>query len=554
MSLGSGFRAGLKRVRQFLQAKNGNVAMIFGITLIPIAIAAGTGVDFSRALIVRARMAEALDAAGLAVGAAQNLTASARAALAQSYFDANYTADASFGTPTPVQVVTGTQDVSVSASVAMPTVLMSVVGIKTMDVGYTSQVVWGQTKLWVGLVLDNTGSMSETDSTGTSKIDALKTASHQLLTLLQNASANPGDVKVSIVPFSKDVNYGTSAVGASWIDWSDWQAPPAGSPPGSDVGPGSSCPYSSWSDGFSCTTGPANGSRSTSSIPSSGSYSGYICPSRDSGRADAGRSGHYYNGCYDSVSSSTTTIKTCVTPYHSYETCTTTTQAGAYSGSTATSCSYDKSTGTQTCVTKTGAPYTHNWIANDKSSWDGCFMDRTQDYDIQNTVASGGDTLFPAENASSCPPGTITPLGYDWTALSNQVDAMSPNGNTNQTIGFAWGWQSLTDGNPMNAGTLPDQTQRVIILLSDGVNTQNRWTQSSSSIDAREKAACDNAKAEGVLIYTVFVDLNGTSGSSAALEYCASDSSKYFDLTSSGQIVAAFNTIGQQITNLRVAR
>ncbi|MBU6444960.1 MAG: pilus assembly protein TadG, partial [Alphaproteobacteria bacterium] len=61
-------------------------------------------------------------------------------------------------------------------------------------------------QLWVALVLDNTGSMSETDNTGTSKIDALKTVSHQLLTMLQNASANPGDVKVSIVPFNRDVN------------------------------------------------------------------------------------------------------------------------------------------------------------------------------------------------------------------------------------------------------------------------------------------------------------------------------------------------------------
>ena len=131
---------------------------------------------------------------------------------------------------------------------------------------------------------------------------------------------------------------------------------------------------------------------------------------------------------------------------------------------------------------------------------------------------------------------------------------MDAGGNTNQTIGFVWGWQTLTDGDPMNPGALPDETQRVIILLSDGLNTQNRWTSSQSSIDAREKAACDNAKAEGITIYTVYVDLNGTTGSSSALEYCASDSSKYFDLTSADQIATAFKTIGTQITNLRVAR
>jgi hypothetical protein len=65
---------------------------------------------------------------------------------------------------------------------------------------------------------------------------------------------------------------------------------------------------------------------------------------------------------------------------------------------------------------------------------------------------------------------------------------------------------------------------------------------------------CSNAKAAGITIYAVFVDLNGTQGNSTVLQNCATDSSKYFDLTSAGAIVTAFNQIGQQITNLRVAQ
>jgi hypothetical protein len=65
---------------------------------------------------------------------------------------------------------------------------------------------------------------------------------------------------------------------------------------------------------------------------------------------------------------------------------------------------------------------------------------------------------------------------------------------------------------------------------------------------------CSNAKAAGITIYTVFVDLNGTLGNSTVLQNCASDSSKYFDLTTTGAIITAFNQIGQQITNLRVAQ
>jgi hypothetical protein len=76
----------------------------------------------------------------------------------------------------------------------------------------------------------------------------------------------------------------------------------------------------------------------------------------------------------------------------------------------------------------------------------------------------------------------------------------------------------------------------------------------SSSIDTREAAACTNAKAAGIVIYTIFVDLNGTQGSSTALQNCATDSSKYYDLTTSGAIITTFNTIAQQITAVRVSR
>ena len=66
--------------------------------------------------------------------------------------------------------------------------------------------------------------------------------------------------------------------------------------------------------------------------------------------------------------------------------------------------------------------------------------------------------------------------------------------------------------------------------------------------------ACTNAKAAGITIYTIFVDLGGTQGNSAVLQSCATDTSKYFDLTTSGAIITTFNSIAQQITNLRVSQ
>ncbi len=56
------------------------------------------------------------------------------------------------------------------------------------------------------------------------KITALKSATHSLLTQLQNAASTNGDVYVSIIPFSKDVNVGSANYNGNWIDWDDWEA------------------------------------------------------------------------------------------------------------------------------------------------------------------------------------------------------------------------------------------------------------------------------------------------------------------------------------------
>ena len=42
--------------------------------------------------------------------------------------------------------------------------------------------------------------------------------------MLKSAATTNGDVYVSIIPFSKDVNVGASNYNASWIDWTAWDA------------------------------------------------------------------------------------------------------------------------------------------------------------------------------------------------------------------------------------------------------------------------------------------------------------------------------------------
>jgi len=93
----------------------------------------------------------------------------------------------------------------------------------------------------------------------------------------------------------------------------------------------------------------------------------------------------------------------------------------------------------------------------------------------------------------------------------------------------------------------------VIILLTDGLNTQDRWYTDQASIDARQQITCSNIKAAGITMYTVQVN-TGNDPTSTLLQNCATDPSKFFLLTSASEIITTFSTIGTNISKLRIAR
>lgn len=598
--------------------------MLFALSLVPILVAVGAGVDFSRGVMVHQRMMQALDAAALAVGNATSKPSACAAnggsnaanacyelrQLAQRYFDQNYdtAGNAAYGTPDPVRISIEGQAVTLSSSLPLQLTLLGIrpINVAKPTVTASSTVVWGQTKLWVALVLDNSGSMDQGDRTG-SKMSALKDAinndEYGLLKTLQAAAASDGDVKVGIAPFTRSVNMGYSAFrNSNLIDWGEWEAPPANARTvSSSVGPGSPCPWSNDSHGFRCTNGSANSASSTNTVPGSG----LLCPGIDNGSVNSHHRARYYNGCFDSTVSSTsskTGSSTASVVCNNATSCTVNNYCSGYprsdtstSGNVSTvttttcACPVTGSNNRRTC-TRTATPvttttlYSHAWKPNSRNTWSGCVMDRqrrnvqtqvtggtgwrtpsAQDYDASNiqpgNSSAGEDSQFPAENPAACLSATVQGLTTNWSTLKSQIQNMDANGATNQGIGVAHGFQMLTTGAPYGTGTLPDGVTKVMILFSDGLNTQNRWWGNGSSegttetgyIDARMNATCTAAKNAGIVIYAIYVHI-GTNGSSAALENCASGSDKYYDLTSGAQIKDAFKDIAQKITNLRVSR
>jgi Flp pilus assembly protein TadG len=219
------------------------------------------------------------------------------------------------------------------------------------------------------------------------------------------------------------------------------------------------------------------------------------------------------------------------------------------------------------------------WRSTNSGSWTGCIADRDRkdsdndsiNHDVKDTEpTSDGDTKFPRASANSnrCPAATILPLtdvynsdGYD--ALTNKINAMQAVGNTNVTVGAVWGWHLLDDKAPFSEGK-PYQTenlQKYLILMTDGENTENRFLGNQSSIDNRTEAVCANIKAlpqntandpptPAITVWSIRV----MDGNEALLKNCATDASKYINVTDPNQLYSVFSAIGSEIANLHLSK
>ena len=408
---------------------------MLALSALPLMGSVGVAVDFTRANAARTAFQTSLDSTALMLSkTAATQTSGELQAAATAYFGALFTRPEAKNVAVQASyTATGGSKVTLTGSATIDTNFLSMLGFSQLPINATAVSTWGNTRLRVSLVLDNTGSMSSSN-----KMTALKSASNNLLTQLKDAAVDPTDVYVSIIPFNKDVNIGSSNYNKSWLRWDLWEE--------------------------------VNGKCSKSS---------YI------------------------------------------------TQSDCES-------------------------HRKSWTPDNHNTWNGCLTDRDQNFDTTNTTPGAGSTLYPAEQYDSCPVALMG-LSNNWSTLKAKIDSMQTVGNTNQAIGLQMGWQSLT-ATPFTIPPMDPNYQytQVIILLTDGQNTENRWYSNSSSIDSRQQKTCDNIKAAGITLYTVQVN-TGSDPTSTMLKNCASDTSKYFLLTSATQIVTTFNQIGTALSNLRLA-
>jgi Flp pilus assembly protein TadG len=548
ISVWSKFRNALRAYRS---AHEGNVAITFALATLPIIATVGFAVDYSHANSVKVAMQSALDSTALMLSkeAATDTTTQLQQN-AVKYFTALFTRpEATNVSITANYTSTGGTSLVVNGSAVVPTALLGIIGYSNITVSGSSTAKWGSNMLRVALVLDNTGSMADDG-----KMTALISATKSLLTQLQSAATNNGDVYVSIVPFVKDVNLDPSNYNSNYIYWGTTAQDPSLSDNNSwDANNGScSSPYSSSQTRSSCLS------------HASCSISGYNSQNSCTGAGTCSISGY-------SSSNSCTNAAACSNPAETTSNNCTSKKACSNSSYTSSSqCTnhgYTWGYGTWSKGVWTAGVWTAaTWTPDNHNTWNGCVMDRgnstspdtTNNYDTNAASPSSSplvtSSLYPAEQYSSCPQAVMG-LNYNWSGMTSLVNNMSPNGNTNQAIGLQLGWMSLVGGGPFTVPAMQSgyTYSQVIILLTDGLNTQDRWYTSQNSIDARQTLTCNNIKAAGITLYTIQVNTGGDPTSSL-LQSCASTSDKFYLLTSASQIITAFTAIGSNLTQLRVAK
>jgi Flp pilus assembly protein TadG len=139
---------------RFAGANEGNIAVIFGIAILPILGFVGAAIDYSRANMAHSSMQAAMDSTALMLSKdlTQGLiTPSQISTKAQAYFSALYTNKQARSVSISATYTPGTsstnETIQVNGSGSITTDFMRMVGFPNMNFNSTSTTTWGTSKL-----------------------------------------------------------------------------------------------------------------------------------------------------------------------------------------------------------------------------------------------------------------------------------------------------------------------------------------------------------------------------------------------------------------------
>jgi len=495
------------------------VFALFGLSVIPLAVAMGMGIDAARAYAVKLRLGSALDAAALAVGSTDPsaFTTAQLETRMKNYFNANYQAS-SIGapaTPTMAYSPTSTQVINFTAQATVPTTFMRLVGINSLTVQVSNQVTRGISGLEVALVLDNTGSMLCGDG-GTSSCNTGVPPSH-ITSLIADAkdivdtlfanSSDPSKLKIALVPYVTTVN-----------------------------------------------VGPA--------FAHSGILNTYVPTPYKDIHGVAIKDFNNNPITYDSAQTENTPEwRGCVIEPTTIN---------------------EDSTGNGPDITEPAGGWTTPWTAfywkpNTNASGTNDWNLTTKKIQYLHTDGNVGGAWSNSRGPNNGCPTPIVRLTNNQTTLDNAVAGLKSwaAGGTQIHIGMIWGWRVLSpnapfaDGQPYGTpgwvkavvletdgqNELPDSHHLTgLSFLADGKFGSTVQSTALSHLNSRLATVCANMKAAGIVIYTVGLGAGATGSTAPTLQACATDSSKFFPAPDAASLSTAFKAIATSLNNLYLSK
>lgn len=206
--------------KRFLHDESGSTFALVGLSIVLLMGSVGAGIDMGRAQMVQTKLSQSLESAGLAAGA--TVTTQNSTAVANTYFLTNFN-----GSPNatknymgvtlhPISVQSNADNtvLTLSISADVPTTFMQMAGITKIPVKAEAEITRANKGMELVLVMDNTGSMTQTAGGGVSKLQASKNAAINLVNILYGNKTTVDNLWIGLVPFAQAVNIGSAR--SSW--------------------------------------------------------------------------------------------------------------------------------------------------------------------------------------------------------------------------------------------------------------------------------------------------------------------------------------------------
>ncbi|MCC7482909.1 MAG: hypothetical protein IT541_15430 [Hyphomicrobiales bacterium] len=565
-----------RKLKAFRNDCLGSVTHITAVAAIPMMIAAGAAIDTVRINREQVAFDAAVDSAALAVasddraslaGLSESQAATRIAELeayAKKYMEENYTPQFGSNPVMDVKVEITGQYVQLTADHDFPTTIMSLTGIEEINLVATSQIMKAMRPIEMVLVMDTTGSMA---SSG--KIDGAKTAARDLLSTVYGGTLaqvpESEYLRIALVPFAAGVRLNPNAYdfNLNWVDTT-------GLNPLSKLNFNSSTwnNYSAWSQlkKTSSTYHTWNGCVEARMRGSSASGTDYnVNDAAPASGTPATLFPAYFAPDSPSFGSST-----------SYGTYANDTWNGSYIPESGTPSEVAGMTTTQ---------------KNDTSTAGLIYRQQNQAKYVNRNIGSESTTSATNGPWKGCAKTPIVPLTYNRANVEAGITAMAAAGNTLIAEGVAWGWRVLSPGEPFTkveaSTSFPADTVstynhprwlKIMVIMTDGDNdisagvdtlngttytaygrgketlADNRFGTTNSSevmgkLDDAMSEACTKAKAEGIELYVTSFGSGVSTATRAKLQACATDADNYQHASSSADLAAFFNHIGQDVLN-----